>query len=98
MKTNANDPIKPVILRQIGEGEFKLASDKDLKEGLYLSSKMGLSKIEHFSVMAMQGILANPFYAERFAANNGGPCVPDLAKMAIEQAQAIINELNKIEP
>ncbi len=98
MKTNANDPIKPVILRQIGEGELKLASEKDLKEGIYLSSKMGLTKLEHFSAMAMQGILANPFYAERFAANNGAPCVPDLAKMAIEQAKALINELNKVEP
>jgi hypothetical protein len=57
---NSEEPIYPTIYRQTGDNSYKIASEKDLKEGIYLSSKTGLTKREHFAALAMQGILSNP--------------------------------------
>ena len=93
MKTEPNDPIQPVTLRQVGENDFRIASEKDIQQGLYLSQKMGMSKREEFSARAMQGLLS--------IFNDENRIVPNLenvnymASLSVIAADALINELNK---
>lgn len=51
--------------------------------------KAGLTKREYFAGLAMQGILSNPYYAE-WGINN-----PDLERIAVEKADALLAELSK---
>ena len=85
MKTNANDPISFIP---------ELEKDRYDTKPEHIFS--GLTKLEHFSAIAMQGLLSGHY---KCLYGNIEVPVPDhLAKMAIEQAQALINELNKVEP
>jgi hypothetical protein len=52
---------------------------------------LGLSKREYFSALAMQGIQASNFQNER---QDGVP-VEIVAAIAVKQADALIEELNK---
>lgn len=61
---NANAPICPMILRQIGEQEFRIASEKDLREGIHLSSHKGLTKREHFAIKMLAALYAGRNGAE----------------------------------
>lgn len=108
MKTDPNDPIQPVTLRQVGDNDFRIASEKDIQHGLYLSRKMGMSKREELSSRAMQGILSaddTQVITVAEAAEFIG--IPKdeyhfathypiyVAKKAVQHADALINELNK---
>jgi len=55
------------------------------------SVNQGLNKLEYFAVVAMQGILANSY------ADEAGPrlAAEDIADIAVKQAQALIERLNK---
>jgi hypothetical protein len=48
---NGNKPINAVLLRQVGDKEFRVASEKDSREGMFLSSELGLTKREYFALM-----------------------------------------------
>lgn len=55
-------PVFPIILRQVGEDDFRIASIKDQNEGQFLTSSFGMSTRLYLAGMAMQGLLANaPF-------------------------------------
>ena len=59
--TNANDPINSTTYRQIGDNEYRIATEKDKQHGIYLSHKEGLTKREYFTAIALQGILSNGY-------------------------------------
>lgn len=52
----------------------------------------GMSKLEYFSAMAMQGILS------ACDIMSGLPSYEGIAKDSVAYAKALINELNKVEP
>lgn len=85
---NGEEPINPVLLRQIGTHEYKVASEKDSREGIYLTSKLGLTKREYFAAMAMQAIGSNALMID--TANWEW-----LAKNAVMAADALLAELEK---
>lgn len=58
---NSDKPIYPTLFRQIGENSFRVASEKDSREGMFLSSESGLTKREHFAGLFMQGLLATGY-------------------------------------
>lgn len=89
MKTNPNDQIQSVALRQIGENEFRLATPKEAAVGSYITQSEGLTKREHFAAMAMQGYISAGFKT------NGGMSHNDLSKRAVNMADALILALNK---
>lgn len=86
-----NEPIAPITFRQVGETEFRVASEKDLRDGIYLSAHPGLTKREHFAAMAMQGLLT---YVED-AFHNTSITRETIASDAVKMADALIAELNK---
>lgn len=88
MKTNPNDPINPTTLRQVGEDDYKVASEKDIRQGMYLSHKAGITIRQHFAAMAMQGLLSNELH------NNPH----SLSEQAVEYADALIEALNTEKP
>lgn len=49
---------------------------------------IGLTKREYFAAKAMQGILSNAYFLERYADE-------DIHKVAVQNADALIDELNK---
>jgi len=50
------------------------------------SERQGLTKIEAFTMAAMQGLCANPFYLE----TNFGKTIPGIAEDAIKIAKATL--------
>ena len=54
---NADKPINPVMMQQVGENEFRASKPSDQKE--WNIPTEGLTKREYFAGLAMQGILAN---------------------------------------
>lgn len=83
-----NEPITPTTMRQIGDNDFRIATEKDKREGIYLSDLPGLTFRQHFAAMAMQGIMADVNYSP--TSDFAGA-----AERAIKMADALINELNK---
>jgi hypothetical protein len=88
--TNPEDSINPIILRKTGDGclDYRIASIKDQREGIFLFSSYGLTKREYFAAMAMQGMLAN-------SRDYGDKSYEDMAKSSVYVADSLINELNK---
>lgn len=101
MKTEPNDPIQSTTLRQIGENDFRLASEKDIQQGVYLSHRNGLTKREYFASMALQGILSNPVHNDNNimgvnGSNSHGYIASSLAASnAVFYADALIAQLNE---
>lgn len=62
MKKLGQEPIVPTTWRQIGETEYRIATEKDLKEGAFLSSTNGMSKRFYAACAAMQGLLSGKYY------------------------------------
>ena len=56
----------------------------------HASAWLGLTKREHIAAMAMQGILANPYWLEHGAFNPGS-----VIASAVEYAYALIAELDR---
>lgn len=97
MKTEPNDPIQPITLRQVGDNDFRKASDKDIQQGLYLHHKSGLTKREYFAAMAMQGLLT------RVPKRDGGEVdlgilelqrIVDESCIAADSLMKVLNEIN----
>lgn len=88
MKTNGNDPINTVTMRQTGDDEFRLATEKDIREGIWLSARGGLTKREYFAALAIQGILVE---SKSLDTKN----LKTMAGIAVETADALIEALNK---
>ena len=53
---NADQPITPTVYRKIGENEYRIASEKDIRENAYLSTTSGLTKREYFALHLLQGL------------------------------------------
>ena len=92
---NSETPIHPLILRQTGENEFKVATEKDQREGIFLSSSYGLTKREYFAALAMQGLLANPNIKRPEQNANLKNDLKIFSSIAIEYADSILSELSK---
>ncbi|MCW3111308.1 MAG: hypothetical protein JWQ09_5814 [Segetibacter sp.] len=58
----------------------------------------GISKLEYFSGIAMQGFIANSNIevCDKITVNNGWHHPETIAKLAVQIARALINELNDI--
>jgi len=79
MKTKANDSIYITDMKDVCEGTGMVVNLK----------KQGLTKLEYFASQAMQGFCTNPRH----------DCMEypheEMAQMAVKQAKALINALNK---
>ena len=53
----------------------------------------GLTKLEYFSAVAMQGLLSNPGYVDYFSGNTKLPVSDAVAELSIEIAHSILNKL-----
>lgn len=93
--TKGNDLIEAKTYRQIGDNEYRIANEKDIREGMYLSVKGGLTKREYFAAMAMQGLLSNPDWMHTYQGEKYLMQSSILAKAAIDSADALINALNE---
>lgn len=91
MKTNGNDPINTVTMRQIGDDEYRLATEKDIREGIWLSARVGLTKREYFAASVIQGMLPATFSP---CGLQGGDA-DGLADYAVRVSDALIEALNK---
>lgn len=94
MKTEPNEPINPVR-------DFPIQTEKTAI-GWMMEDYAGLTKREHFAALAMQGISAGVFSNERVAiklleVSDEGDINPQkyIVGMALEMADALIEELNK---
>lgn len=83
-----NEPIVPTIYRQTGDNESRIATPKDIQEGIHLFFEPGLTIRQYYAGLAMQAILSNSII---YVA--GSP--EGMAKEALRCADALINELNK---
>lgn len=90
--TNGNDPITQTIFRQTGKDSYRPATEKEIKEGIYLVHKEGLTKREYFAAMAMQGLLSNYFEHGMYG---NSPSYPMVEESAVKCADQLISELNK---
>lgn len=54
---------------------------------------LGLSKLEYFAGLAMQGFVANTAFTD--AVKNNPDPVDDIAAVAVRQARALLSELSK---
>jgi len=86
MKTNGNDPAFDGSRRDIIRSENNAFSTEIINNPL--------TKLEYFSIMALQGLLSNSY--------NDGVTQPlstathiEIAKMAVSQAEVLIKALNK---
>ena len=86
--THGNDPIVQTVYRQTGKDSYRPATEKEIKEGIYLVHKEGLTKREYFAAMAMQGMTSNCYKDH-----------PDqhIAESSVLLADALIEALNKTE-
>lgn len=75
--------------RQTGDNSRRVATEKDKREGLYLTDYEGLTILQHFASLNMQGMIAA---CDGWAAT---PDMPEIAKRSVAGAKALIAELNK---
>lgn len=81
---NANKPINPVMMQQVGENEFRASKDNDPIEWRFPTE--GLTKREYFAGLAMQGILASGFQTTT------GKIIESAIEHADELLKALENE------
>ncbi len=80
---NADKPIHPYVMQQVGLEEYRPHKEGDPKE--YTIRTQGLSKREYFSALAMQGILTGRFTALPI----------DVASWSIAYADELLKQLEK---
>ena len=65
-KKLGQDPIVPTVFRQIGENEFRTATEKDLKDNFAtFKNTEGMSKRFYAACAAMQGLLSRDLPKEQ---------------------------------
>lgn len=81
------DLIFPQVLRQTGDNSFRSPYPNELNKPLenHITSSLGLTKRELFAVMALQGIMSDPYMTNPVAA----------ASLSVQCADALIFELKK---
>lgn len=87
--TNGGDPIVQTVYRQTGKDSYRPATEKEVKEGIYLVHKEGLTKREYFAAMAMQGYCGGEFIGQ------SGMPQETIAEWCTKMADALIEQLNK---
>ena len=78
---NSEQPINPTILRKIGQNVYRVASEKDIREGQFLSSHLGLTKRE----------LTNFMQHGHYGNNEHHPMV---AEIAVRCADELLKQLD----
>lgn len=89
MKTEPNDPINPteVHYRAPKTGEDTPQITSDANQSVVSLHNYGVTKREYFAAKAMAGYRANPNYTD---------AQPEqIASLAVQDADALINQLNK---
>lgn len=87
---NSKQPIVPITIRQIGDNEWRIASEKDINVNENLKRLTGLTKREYFAGLAMQGILAGKDIDVKFSSGVGS-----VADMAISYANELLKQLGE---
>jgi len=105
MKTNPNDSTQPLWMRQVGENEFRAATERDMQQGAYLSHKLGLTKREYFAVNSRPNSIEDFSLETSILLMGSNPPTDRIenfkwwlsleAKIAVMRADALIIELNK---
>lgn len=94
MKTEPNESIQPLIMRQIGENEYRIAGMHDqMHDRGFLKSTSGLSKREHFASMAMQGFLSQS--REDMPPNTA--TIEYYVNASVKSADLLVEALNRTE-
>lgn len=87
MEKNADQPAFPI--QPTFDSDGRVANERYAFEGL--------TKREYFAAMAMQGIKSNPELCricDEAAKQNGGTQQEYIAKMAVKDADELLNQLN----
>ena len=96
---NGDKPITSVLLRQIGKDKFRIASEKDSREGQFLSSELGLTKREYFASQAMNSLASNEEWAKTMKiADDWDEYIKRLTEGAVDMADALLTNLEKSKP
>lgn len=85
---NSEQPISPITLRQIGDNDFRIATEKDIREGQFLKSFGGITKREYFAGLAMQSMCG-------FDLGQDNVVAKEYAKRSVVMADALLAELEK---
>ena len=88
---NADQPIVPTHIRQIGENEYRLANERDMKyDTQFLSSYIGLTKREYFAIQIAAAATSNQDFLKNINSE-----VQLVAIASLEMADALLAELDK---
>jgi hypothetical protein len=85
MTSNKDMPIVPMVVDTH-------QCDAEESGGRYITSN-GLTKLEHFAGLAMQGLLANPVMGDSDLHSNHREWVEDMTSASIEFAKALLSQL-----
>ena len=85
---NADKPINPVMMQQVGENEFRASKPSDQKE--WNIPTEGLTKREYYAGLALQGTCSNQEFLKNL---NGDPNL--VIKACIEIADELLKQLEE---
>jgi hypothetical protein len=97
MNNNGNESISPLVYRQTGDQESRIAQPgdlQDMKNQHLLIPTTGLTKREYFAAMAMQGIIARPDRSNFYVTNGDYLDYASIAKDAVGCADALLTALS----
>ncbi len=90
---NADTPINGATYRQCGENDFRVATEKDIKEGLYLTAYGGLTKREYFAGQVLSGLMVQSIPGQH---NQNTPqWNKERAKFCIDMADELLKQLEE---
>ena len=84
---NADKPINPVMMQQVGENKFRASKPSDPKE--WNIPTEGLTKREYFAGLAMQGLIAGRWACPDNVPND----VITIVKEAVLHADELLKQL-----
>ncbi|QNS40208.1 hypothetical protein H0S70_07285 [Chryseobacterium manosquense] len=90
---NADKPINPCLMQQVGDNEFRANKPNDPKE--WNVPTAGLTKREYFAGIAMQGLLAS--FTEKASNGMWGTEVKETVKSAVDYADELLKQLEATE-
>ena len=86
---NADKPINPVMMQQVGENKFRASKPSDPKE--WNIPTEGLTKREYFAGLAMQGLISS--FTEKASYGGWGTEMEATIKCAIDYADELLKQL-----